>query len=241
MVVPLIAGNWKMHKLAAEAETFMQELSQKLPALDSPEVRIYPPYTALWAAAQAAKGSKISVGAQNVYYEDKGAFTGEISAAMLKEAGATSVIVGHSERRQLLGESDSLVAKKARKALDHGLKVILCVGETLEERQSNRACDIVQRQLDQALALVESEGLDIAYEPVWAIGTGRTASADQAQEMHAFIRKVVDSRATRILYGGSVKPENAAELMAQPDIDGLLVGGASLDVGDFTAIVAAAA
>lgn len=232
-----------MHKSAGEANRFVAGLRAALTSAPACEVRVYPTFTALNAAAQAAANSPIGVGAQNLHWEKQGAFTGEISASMLLDAGATSVLVGHSERRQLFGESDAAVAKKVNAALTAGLAVVLCIGETLPEREAGLAQAVVERQLRAALQdVADTAAIDIAYEPVWAIGTGKTASAQQAQEMHAFIRGILPSgrrAAARILYGGSVKPDNAASLLAQPDVDGLLVGGASLELDSFCNIIAA--
>jgi len=242
-----VCGNWKMHKTVAEAVALVQELRAALgDAASKVQVAVAPPFTALHAAAQAAKGTGIEVAAQDVYWERQGAFTGEVSAPMLAEAGCQHGIVGHSERRQLFGETDDTVRRKVVALLAAGVRPIVCVGETLQEREAGRTLEVVERQVRQGLAGVSAEDLGritIAYEPVWAIGTGRTATSAQAQEVHLAIRNLLRqigapvADAIRIQYGGSVKPENAAELMAQPDVDGALVGGASLKAQDFVAIV----
>jgi triosephosphate isomerase len=237
---PLVVGNWKMFKGPAEAGGFCRALAAAVGGLDGVAVAVCPPYVSLAAALEACAGTPIAVYAQNVHWEPTGAFTGEVSAPMLAEVGVAGTIVGHSERRQHFGDTCATVAGRARAALDAGLRVIACVGETLEQRESGRTDEVLRRQVS---AIAEGAGahggdLVIAYEPVWAIGTGRTATAEIAQEAHALIRTLVD--VPRVLYGGSVKPENAAELLAGPDVDGALVGGASLDVAAFTAICAAA-
>jgi len=242
-----VCGNWKMHKTVAEAVALVQELRAALgDAASKVQVAVAPPFTALHAAAQAAKGTGIEVAAQDVYWEKQGAFTGEVSAPMLAEVGCQHGIVGHSERRQLFGETDDTVRRKVVALLAAGVRPIVCVGETLQEREAGRTLEVVERQVRQGLAGVSVEDLGritIAYEPVWAIGTGRTATSAQAQEVHLAIRNLLRqigapvADAIRIQYGGSVKPENAAELMAQPDVDGALVGGASLKAQDFVAIV----
>ncbi|WP_242341016.1 MULTISPECIES: triose-phosphate isomerase [Anaeromyxobacter] len=242
-----VCGNWKMHKTVAETTALVGELRAALGDLAGKvDVAIAPPFTALAAAVDAARGSGIEVAAQNVHWEKQGAFTGEVSAPMLAEVGCRHGIVGHSERRQLFGETDEGVRKKVGALLAAGVRPIVCVGETLAEREAGRTLEIVDRQVRQGLAGLSAEAfaaLTLAYEPVWAIGTGKTATAAQAQEVHAAIRKILRELASsaadqiRVQYGGSVKPENAAELMAQPDVDGALVGGASLKAADFVAIV----
>jgi triosephosphate isomerase len=230
----LIAGNWKMHKGAHEAAVFCRALRERLTALDGVDVAVCPPFVSLAAAVQALAGTEIAVAAQNVHWEDHGAFTGEVSPTMLLELGVYGAIVGHSERRQLFGETDEGVARRTAAALEAGLWVIACIGETEAERERGETEDVLRRQVS---VLDRHERLVIAYEPVWAIGTGRTATPEQAQEAHAFVRSELD---VPILYGGSVKPENAADLLAQPDVDGALVGGASLDVDSFASICEAA-
>ncbi|MFN7133461.1 MAG: triose-phosphate isomerase [Myxococcales bacterium] len=246
----VIAGNWKMHKNVAEAQSLVRELRNLLGVVrDRVEIAVAPPFTALHPVAKALEDSNIKLAAQNVHWEPQGAFTGEVSVGMLKEVGCSFVIVGHSERRQYFGETDETVNKRAQAALKGGLLPIICIGETLQEREGGKTLEVVGRQLKGALAGIQAQDvarLVLAYEPVWAIGTGKTASTTQAQEVHAFIRKTLASlydgktaEQTRIQYGGSVKPENAAELLGQPDIDGALVGGASLKADDFAKIVKA--
>jgi triosephosphate isomerase (TIM) len=230
----LIAGNWKMYKEQAETAEFCVDLKRRLDGLDGVDVAVCPPFTSLAVAVQVLAGTDIAVAAQNVHWEQEGAFTGEISAPMLRELGVYGAIVGHSERRQLFGETDEGVAKRARAALDAGLYVIACVGETEEERERGETEDVLRRQVS---VLEAEDNLVVAYEPVWAIGTGKTATPEIAQEAHAFIKGLLD---VPVLYGGSVKPENAEELLGQPAVDGALVGGASLDVESFAAICRAA-
>ena len=245
MRVLLMVGNWKMHKTAAEAVNLVEGLKSHVAAVRDMEVAVCPPFTALAAVARAVAGSPIGLGAQNLHWEKEGAFTGEISAPMLAELGCTYVIVGHSERRQHFGETDEIVQRKGRAAVTAGIRPIVCVGESLREREAGTTFDVLEAQVKGGLrGLSGDSGMVVAYEPVWAIGTGRTATPGQAQEVHAFIRKLVESlwspaaaAATRILYGGSVKPDNVRELMAQPDVDGALVGGASLDPSSFGKIV----
>ena len=244
-----------MHKSAADVSGYFDAFGRAAPSSASPaaevEIAFFPPFPILEAVVRATqRRPDASVGGQNCHWEAQGAFTGEVSAAMIAATGARRVLVGHSERRQLFGESDETCRLKLRAALAAGLEPMLCVGETLEERERGSARAVVLRQLTRAadgLTREESARLSVAYEPVWAIGTGRTAEPGDAQEMHAAIREIIatlgstaTAEATRILYGGSVKPDNAAELMGQPDVDGALVGGASLDPGGFAAIVAAA-
>ena len=230
----LIAGNWKMYKTPAETAEFCIELKQQLAELEGVDVAVCPPFTSLAVAVQILAGTDIAVAAQNVHWEPEGAFTGEISAPMLRELGAYGAIVGHSERRQYFGETDETTAKRARAALDAGLSVIACVGETEAEREAGETEDVLRRQLS---VLEAEDNLVIAYEPVWAIGTGKTATPEIAQEAHAVIKSLLD---VPVIYGGSVKPENAAEILAEPAVDGALVGGASLDVESFGAICLAA-
>ncbi len=246
---PLMAANWKMHKTIAEAKRFLTEFLPRVPG-DGVEVVICPAFTALRACVEGCAESPARVAAQNMHEAPSGAFTGEVSASMLTEIGADGVILGHSERRQHFGETDEALARKLTAALEAGLLPILCVGETLDQREGEQTEEVLRRQIELDLAELDANRLAevvIAYEPIWAIGTGRTATPGQAQEAIAFIRGVLAARDgaaaanVRILYGGSVKPDNAAELVAQPDIDGALVGGASLEPDDFAAIVAAAA
>lgn len=230
----LIAGNWKMHKGPEETAAFCRELRDQLEWVDGVDVAVCPPFVSLHAAVQALAGTDIAVAAQNVHWETEGAFTGEISAPMLFELGVYGAIVGHSERRQLFGETDESVQRRTAAGLEAGLWVIACVGETEAEREGGETENVLRRQVS---VLEAHEQLVIAYEPVWAIGTGKTATPDQAQEAHAFIRSLID---VPILYGGSVKPDNAAELLGRPDVDGALVGGASLEVDSFASICKAA-
>jgi len=246
---PLVAGNWKMHGSRAENAALLQSLLDRLPADGAAEVLVCPPFVYLLEIGRQLKGSDVRLGAQSLCAEGQGAFTGEVSGAMLRDVGCSHVLVGHSERRQLYGEHDALVARKFVAAQANGLTPVLCVGETLEEREGGRTTDVVARQLDAVLAVSGVAALRdavIAYEPVWAIGTGRNATPEQAQEVHAMIRARVaalDAKiggAVRILYGGSVKASNARELFAMADIDGGLVGGASLKADEFAQICAAA-
>ena len=246
----VIAGNWKMHKKTEEAVNLALELVPLMSDVRSVDVVLCPPFTALDAVGQVLRTSGLYLGSQNMHYEDEGAFTGEVAPAMLLPLGVTHAILGHSERRQLFGEDDTLINLKVRKAVTVGLIPILCVGETLEEREGGITEEVVGRQLDGGLEevkIADPEELIVAYEPIWAIGTGRTATPEQAQEVHAYIRARLTqffgaetAGKMRIQYGGSVKPDNAGELMAQPDIDGALVGGASLDAAGFAEIVRSA-
>jgi triosephosphate isomerase (TIM) len=246
---PLIAGNWKMYKTEAQAESYIQALLPRLSAVDGVEVAICVPFTDLRAMVDSARGSRVEVYAQNMHAEPEGPYTGEISAPMLSELDVRGVVLGHSERRQFCGETDRALAAKLPAALAAGLAPILCVGETESERDGGDTERTLRQQVWDDLAGVPDGRLadvTIAYEPIWAIGTGLVATAEQAQEACAFVRALVASRSpeaaerVRILYGGSVKPDNAAELLALPDVDGALVGGASLDAESFAAIVAAA-
>jgi triosephosphate isomerase (TIM) len=247
--VPVIAGNWKMHMTIAEAEVFIGGLLPRVSTAGGVELAICPPYTSLGAMVDSTRGSQVAVWAQNMHYDDAGAYTGEISAAMLVELDVTGVILGHSERRQMFGETDRALSQKVPAALAAELQVVLCVGETEEERENGDTERKLRHQVQEGLSRVDEARLGdivIAYEPIWAIGTGKVATAEQAQEAIAFVRALVADRSreqaqrTRILYGGSVKPDNAAELLACPDIDGALVGGASLDPESLAAIVDAA-
>jgi triosephosphate isomerase (TIM) len=246
----LIAGNWKMNKNAAEASELAAEIAQTLGRQHEVDVVVCPPFTALESTARAIENSGVRLGAQNMHPERGGAYTGEISAEMLRHLFATYVILGHSERREYFNESDEFINRKVLAALNSRLKPILCVGETLEEREAGKAFEVVERQLKAGLANVPAELAElvvIAYEPVWAIGTGQTATPEQAQEVHAFIREQLNAalgsavaQKTRILYGGSMKPANAPELLGQPDIDGGLIGGAALEARSFLQLVDAA-
>lgn len=247
MRIPLIAANWKMFKAGPEAEDFVEKFKAAMPSLDGREVVICPPFTALDVVREALSGSRIALGAQNMHDQPSGAYTGEISASMLVAVGCRYVILGHSERRQYFGDTDEWVCRKVRAALAAELVPILCVGERLEEREAGKTTEVVGRQLRGALQGFSSKDVQtlvIAYEPVWAIGTGRTATPTQAQEVHVFIRQTLSelfgapaARGLRILYGGSIKPDNIDDLMAERDVDGGLVGGASLEVASFTRIV----
>lgn len=246
---PMIAGNWKMNKTIAEAETFIQALLPRVSTADRVDVAICPSFMALQPMVDSTRGSRVQVFAQTMNQADHGAFTGEVSPTMLTELDVHGVILGHSERRELYGESDKALAQKVPAALEAGLLAVLCVGETEEERGRGDTERKLRHQVQEDLARVPDDRLGeivIAYEPIWAIGTGQIATPEQAQEAIAFIRALVADRAreqserTRILYGGSVKPDNAAELLALPDVDGALVGGASLDPESFATIVAAA-
>src|SRR6266571_2070813 len=247
---PIIAGNWKMYKTAAEALALVNALKREIAGIEHVEIVVCPPFTALYAVSTILQDSEIKLGAQNAHWEKEGAFTGEIAPGMLKELFVRYAIVGHSERRQLFGETDAGVCKRAKAALANGLRPIVCVGETLQHREAHMTEAFIIEQIEGSLAGFTKDGmLDavIAYEPVWAIGTGKTATPAQAQEVHAFIRELLvamfDSAVAakvRIQYGGSVKPANAKELLSQPDIDGALVGGASLEAKGFAEIVKAA-
>src|SRR6185295_19642590 len=246
---PIVAGNWKLHGSRADNARLIEELMAQLPSKPAGTCSVCPPFVYLQECGRVLRGSSIELGAQDVCAEAHGAFTGEVSASMLKDVGCEYVIVGHSERRLIYRESDQLVARKFAAAQSKALIPILCVGEQLAEREADRTQDVVGRQLDAVLELI---GIDafaqavVAYEPVWAIGTGRNATPEQAQDVHAFIRARLAARnakiagETRILYGGSVKASNAAELFARPDVDGGLIGGASLKADEFLAILAAA-
>jgi len=247
---PLIAGNWKMHKAEREAEDYIQALLPQVSSVDGVDVAICVPFTDLRAMVDSARGSRVEVYAQNMHQEPEGAFTGEVSPLMLSDVGVQGVVLGHSERRELFGETDRALAQKVPAALVAGLTPILCVGETEAERENEDTDRKLRQQIRDDLGGVPNERLEevvIAYEPIWAIGTGKVATPEQAQEAIAFIRALVGDRdaqaaeRVRILYGGSVKPENAAELLGLEDVDGALVGGASLEAGSLAQIVAAAA
>jgi triosephosphate isomerase len=241
----MIAGNWKMVKTAAETRAFVKAFRPQVDNAKDRDIVLCAPFTALWALAEELKGSAIGVGSQNAHWEAKGAYTGEISVGMLQEIGVRYVVVGHSERRQYFGETDATVNKRTLAVLGGGLTPISCIGETLQEREANQTFNVLERQIKEGLkGLTSPASIVIAYEPVWAIGTGKTATPAQAQEAHAFIRKEfaklyndAAAQSVRILYGGSVKPDNMATLMKEPDIDGGLVGGASLEADSFAKIV----
>jgi triosephosphate isomerase len=244
---PVIAGNWKMFKTISETKAFFSSFLPLVSGVSHCEIVVAPPFVSLAAAAAAAVGSRVAISAQDVYWKKEGAFTGEVSIPMLLDAGCTHTIIGHSERRQFFGETDETVNEKARAAVSGRLQPIVCVGETLAERDAGKAAEVVRRQVRQGLAQLTESDLSpmiVAYEPVWAIGTGRTATPETAAEMHGEIRRTIGeiwgakaAEAMRILYGGSVKPDNIQELMRREDIDGALVGGASLDPTSFAAIV----
>ena len=247
MRIPFIAGNWKMFKTVHEAVLFAKELRSIVKDVTDVEMVVAPPFTAIAAVAEALRNTNVGVAAQHFHWEREGAFTGEVSAGMIVEAGAEYVIIGHSERRRLFGETDAMVALKVVAAIEAGLTPIVCVGETLEERERNETLAVLDRQIKDGLDRLTAEQiaeLVVAYEPVWAIGTGRNATAAQAGEAHSHIRQRLGqwfgapaADQCHVIYGGSVKPDNIAELVREPDVDGALVGGASLDVRSFVAIV----
>jgi triosephosphate isomerase len=246
----VIAGNWKMHKTITEAEQLAEAIKGRTTTIEKTKIIICPPATALTTVCSKVKGSKIAVGAQNMYWEEQGAFTGEISSAMIKSTGATYVILGHSERRQYFSETDETVNKKTVYALQTNLNPIVCIGESLEQREKGITKEVINEQLDGALKGISADQMMriiLAYEPIWAIGTGKTATPEQAQDVHAFIRSKLQSmydaatsNSVIVQYGGSVKPSNATELLRQPDIDGALVGGACLEAESFSEIIKAA-
>ena len=244
---PFIAGNWKMNTDSASAVALAAGLAKELSSVDTVDVAVCPPFVYLQSVAAALSASNVALGSQNVYFQEKGAFTGEISCAMLKDTSCAYAIIGHSERRHVMGETDAMINKKISAAISGGLLPIFCVGELLEDRQGGTTNEVVASQIKNGLEGICAESVQavtVAYEPVWAIGTGLTATPEQAQEVHAMIRGLLAelygneiAQAIRIQYGGSAKPSNTAELMAQPDVDGLLVGGASLKVEDFAAMI----
>jgi len=243
MRIPVIAANWKMNKTIDEAQAFLDEFIPLVWNVKGVEIIIAPPFTALYTVANLLKITSIHLSAQNVFHEEKGAYTGEISPAMLTDIGCSHVIIGHSERRSYFGETDNVVNRKIGAAIKNGLKVIFCIGESLSEREAGLTFDVLKRQIADGLKGISPDALIIAYEPVWAIGTGKTATPDQAQEAHKFIRDTLSgtygpaSDELRILYGGSVTPDNIDVLMAGPDVDGALVGGASLKADSFAKLV----
>lgn len=242
MLKPLIAANWKMNKTIGEAEDFINSFLPMVKAVTDVEVLIAPPFTSLSVASHLLQATNIRLAGQDVFYEEKGAFTGEISSAMLLSAGCSDVIIGHSERRQYFNETDEIVNKKIKTARRNNLEVILCIGETLNEREENKTFEILERQLSGSLRDMSLKGVNIAYEPIWAIGTGKTATPEQANEAHIYIRKWLREYGegadnVRILYGGSVTPDNIRSLMAEHEINGALVGGASLKPDSFAKIV----
>lgn len=245
--IPILAANWKMHKTIEEMETFLSSFFPMVKGIQDREIIIAPSFVCLCDAVRVTMGSPVKIAAQNMYFEEQGAFTGEISPLMLSSVRVSRVILGHSERRHIFGENDGLIAKKVKSAADHGLYAILCIGETLDERKSDLTGEVLARQLSGGLQMVSERDMSrisIAYEPVWAIGTGRTATVDQVQEAHRLVRQSLADRAgesvaqqIRILYGGSVKPGNVREIMALEDVDGALVGGAALEPESFAKIV----
>ncbi|MBO7543610.1 triose-phosphate isomerase [bacterium] len=247
MRTPVIAGNWKMNKTVAEAVALASEIKEKVAGVENVKIIVCPVFTAVKSVADVLKGTNVKVGAQDMYWETSGAYTGEVSGEMLLEAGAEYVIIGHSERRQYFGETNETVNKKLKKALSIGLKPIVCIGETLADRESGATEAVVEKQVREGfvgLTAEEMKGTIIAYEPVWAIGTGKTATAEQAEAVHAFVRSLISqiwdketADAVVIQYGGSMKPENVASLLAQPDIDGGLIGGAALKADSFEKLV----
>ncbi|MBR5623629.1 triose-phosphate isomerase [bacterium] len=247
MRTPVIAGNWKMNKTVAEAVALASEIKEKVAGVENVKIIVCPVFTAVKSVADVLKGSNVKVGAQDMYWETSGAYTGEVSGEMLLEAGAEYVIIGHSERRQYFGETNETVNKKLKKALSIGLKPIVCIGETLADRESGNTEAVVEKQVREGfvgLTTEEMKGTIIAYEPVWAIGTGKTATAEQAEAVHAFVRNLISqlwdketAESVVIQYGGSMKPENVASLLAQPDIDGGLIGGAALKADSFEKLV----
>lgn len=240
---PFIAANWKMNKTVGETLSFIEEFIPLVKDISDVDIVIAPPFTSLYAASSALKNTNIQLSAQDIFYEDKGAYTGEISPAMLTDIGCTYVIIGHSERRQYFNETDSIVNKKIKAARKHGLGIIFCVGESLNERDAGKTFDVLKREINEGINEVSADGIVVAYEPIWAIGTGKTATPEQAQEAHKYIReRLADlygdtANAIRILYGGSVTPDNIDSLMACEDVDGALVGGSSLKADSFAKIV----
>ena len=244
---PFIAGNWKMFKTVHDTVVYVKEFRSVVKDIEDVEIVLAPPFTAIHAAAEAARNSNVGISGQDLHWEREGAFTGEVSGAMVREAGADYVIIGHSERRQYFGETDASVNRKLRAALAAGLIPIVCIGETLDEREKNDTLTVLDRQIKDGFDAITGEqvgALVIAYEPVWAIGTGRTATAAQAQEAHAHIRQrlrqwfgATAADECHVIYGGSVKPDNTRDLIGQPDVDGALVGGASLDIKSFSDII----
>ncbi len=244
---PYVVGNWKMNTDSEEAREILNSLREKVKDIEGVDIGVCPPFPYLMVASELLKGTRIATGAQNMSWEDKGAFTGEVSALMLKDAGCEIVILGHSERRKIFGEGDSLINNKVKKALEKGLRPILCVGETLDERERGKTEEVIESQISgclEGISRSKIEEITIAYEPVWAIGTGKTATPELAQSVHSFIRRWIENKYDsssaeniRILYGGSVKPDNAYSLIAMQDIDGALVGGASLSADSFYEII----
>ncbi len=245
--IPILAANWKMHKTIEEMREFFSSFLPLVEGVSGRQIVIAPSFVGIMEACRLTSGSQVKIAAQNMYFEEQGAFTGEISPLMIRSAGAGTVILGHSERRHVFGEGDELISKKVKSAVDHGLHAILCIGETLEERNQGQTGEVLGRQLGKGLSKLNGDdfvGISIAYEPVWAIGTGQTASIEQIQKAHDFVRLTVAEHAgepvaeqIRILYGGSVKPGNVKQIMELEDVDGALVGGASLEPESFAGIV----
>lgn len=240
---PFIAANWKMNKTVDETQSFINEFVPLVKDVSDVDIIIAPPFTSLYVASKLLKNTNVQLASQDVFYEDKGAFTGEVSPVMLVDTGCAHVIVGHSERRQYFKESDEILNKKIKAAKKHGLDIIFCIGESLEEREAGKMFDVLKREIMEGLRDIPSEGLVVAYEPIWAIGTGKTATTEQAQEVHKYIRERLGdlyggaASLIRILYGGSVTPDNVDALMACEDVDGALVGGASLKADSFAKLV----
>lgn len=238
-----IAANWKMNKTIGETREFLDSFIPMVKDISDGDIVIAPPFTALDAASQRLKGTNVQLSSQDIFYEEKGAYTGEVAPGMLLDAGCRHVIIGHSERRQYFSEDDFVVNRKVKAAKKAGLGVIFCCGESLEEREAGKTFDVIKREVEAGLAEITPEDIVVAYEPIWAIGTGKTATTEQAQEVHAFIRKILGNlygetaKTIRILYGGSVTPDNVDSLMACPDVNGALVGGASLKPDSFAKIV----
>jgi triosephosphate isomerase len=243
MRIPFIAANWKMNKTVVEAVSFVKDFIPLINDVTGVDIVIAPPFTCLYAVSSGLKNTNVSLAAQNMFYEEKGAYTGEVSPVMLTDVGCSYVIIGHSERRQFFGDKDEIVNKKIAAAKKHSLGVIFCIGESLEERGAGKTFDVLKDQLENGLKEISPDGLVVAYEPIWAIGTGKTATTEQAQDAHKYIRERLavlygnKSDEIRILYGGSVTPDNAGSLMECPDVDGALVGGASLKPDSFARIV----
>ncbi|TAL23957.1 MAG: triose-phosphate isomerase [Nitrospirae bacterium] len=243
MRIPFIAANWKMNKTIPEAEGFLREFIPAVKDAAGIDIIIAPPFTSISSVAAKAKGTNIKIASQDVFYEEKGAFTGEVSPGMILDCGCSHVIIGHSERRQYFNENDEIINKKIKTSKKNGLGIIFCIGETLEQREAGKTFDILNREMESGLKDVDGDNMVVAYEPIWAIGTGKTATPEQAQEVHASIRKKIrvlygnKADEIRIIYGGSVTPENVDSLMACADVDGALVGGASLKTESFARIV----
>jgi triosephosphate isomerase len=243
MRTPFLAANWKMNKTVGETQAFLHEFIPLVKDVNNAEIVIAPPFTSLFTASSLLKGSNVHLAAQNVFYEEKGAYTGEVAPAMLTDVGCAHVIIGHSERRQYFGETDGILNKKVKAARKQHLKIIFCIGESLDEREAGKTFEVLKREIEEGLKDIPSDNLVVAYEPIWAIGTGKTATTEQAQEAHKYIRERLSSlygataQSIRILYGGSVTPDNIDVLMKCEDVDGALVGGAGLKADSFARIV----